>query len=147
MIWMQYVVFRTPSMFNHTTVKRQLPITNACTAFCACESPKEITFPDKNGSKRPSVAATRQGVLFYALESREDCFIFQAVYSQGRPVPYKSITYHTALWVMFHYSVIFSRVGSTQGCKGQAVVAVVVVVADGFIIRTCADFTISNECI
>lgn len=65
--------------------------------------------------------------------------------SQGRPAPYKSITYHTVLMVMFHYSVVFSRVGSTQGCKGQAVV---VAVADGFIIGTlCVDFTISNECI
>lgn len=76
---MQYAVFRTHYMFNRLTVIRQLPKTNACTALFVCESPKEITFPDKNGSK-DSMAATRQGVLFYALESREDCFIFQAVF-------------------------------------------------------------------
>lgn len=91
-----------------------------------------------NGSNQ---AATRQGVLFHALESREDCFIFQAVSSQGKPAPYKSITYCTVLWVMFHYSVFFSKVGCTQGCKGQAVL---VAVADGFIIGTCVDFTISK---
>lgn len=58
------------------------------------------------------------------------------------PAPYNSITYHTVLSAMFYSSVIFSRVGSTRGWKSQALL---LAQADGFIIGTNVDYTISNQ--